>query len=143
MYSREELEQIGDAISRVVTAKRADGTPLYSRAEIEHFLPLVILGSGTSLAALPIELQQLMQRFAVASGLDRAMTKEQIVDAVQRYYHEHPVAPGLLSATRRALRSHATSPAPRTASASWDGAQRFLPKAGDRPSGNMLAIRSK
>lgn len=80
----------------------------YDAAVVEDAIPWLALQAGVDVAAAPPSLQAALARFAAKAGLSPGMSKDDVNDAVARFYEANPLPATLvnrLGAVARGLAS--------------------------------------
>ena len=75
----------------------------YPPAMVRHFVPILLIRTRTDLSRLPPPLDAVMRSFAEESGLSKAKTETECLEAILRYYDKRPIAPELRALLREVV----------------------------------------
>ena len=76
------------------TQRNPDGTPRFSKADIRHYMPLIVLSTGIDITGLS-DLQRVMSEFVAKLQLPADLDSATFTRMVQTYYRKHPPNPEL------------------------------------------------
>jgi hypothetical protein len=97
----------GDLSQRIVAlfmAKNADGTYRHRRADVEPFIPVLLILGGAKPETLPPPMMERLGRFWDAVGAESTKTTDDLQRAVDAYLDSQPLHPELLFELRQLLR---------------------------------------
>ena len=75
----------------------------YPPAMVRHFVPILLIRTRTDLSRLPPPLDAVMRSFAEESGLSKAKTETECLEAILRFYDKRPIAPELRALLREVV----------------------------------------
>lgn len=89
---------------KIFEQRTPEGGLVYSREDLRHFIPAMLMSLGFDAQTLTPELQALMGDTARKAGVTPEMTPEQTQQKMQAYYEAHPLPPELRFEFLRGLR---------------------------------------
>jgi hypothetical protein len=98
--------EIAGRLMAVFQSQGLDGR-VFSDAEIQHMLPLLILASANDPALMTPDMRRVLTEFAAKADIASGMTDKETQRAIERYYATKPVEPRLLAAFRQFMRNEA------------------------------------
>jgi hypothetical protein len=86
-----------DRLVQLLDRRKPDGTPVYPREDVLHFLPLLLLTvAPESIGQLPPHLHEVMLDFSGKLAVPDGATAEMFRKAIDAHYAQNPVNPQLI-----------------------------------------------
>lgn len=98
------LDQAYETMMNVFRRENADGTYFFSDADVQHFLPWMIMRVGADLETLDEGALTLFARACAAAGVSGGMKAEDVQAKFDAYYEAKPQHPELMKAFESAFR---------------------------------------
>lgn len=102
---REQVARAAALVLRAIKRVGADGRPVYSEEQITHAIPWIAFTMGADVRSLSARVQTIIVRFMVAMNLPLSATPEAVRTAIDDFYEQHPIAPGLMADVSAAFRA--------------------------------------
>jgi len=103
-FSEKELTQ-AEGLLALLDARNADGTMKFSDDDIRHFLPMLLLATGSVTPEMCTpEVLEMLGEFSVKADIKPGASPEQRGAAINAYYEKNPPNPGLVDAVNKFMR---------------------------------------
>jgi hypothetical protein len=103
-FSEKELTQ-AEGLLALFDARNADGTMKFADEDVRHFLPMLLLATGSVTPEMCTdEVLELLGEFSVKAGIKQGASPEERGKAINAYYEKNPPNPGLVDAVNKFMR---------------------------------------